>query len=385
MNTLRVDLLIFGAGIAGLWTLLRARQQGYRVLLLENRALGGVQTLASQGIIHGGAKYALGGQMSAAARAIGAMPGIWRSCLEGRGELDLSDVRILSPFQYLWSSGSLGSSLAGFFAGKLMRSRVSSVAQEAFPPPFDDPAFQGQLYRLDEPVLDVPSLVQSLARQGGANCARYDWRELATEAREIRIGAQRIQPRRILFAAGQGNAALLRHWAMSTPKMQLRPLHMVMLKGQLPQVYAHCLGASANPRLTITSYPLADGQTLWYLGGQLAESGVSRTEAEQIRVARRELNVLLPWLEPGALQWAGLRIERAEVATRGGARPQDSFLSAHGRVWTAWPTKLAFAPRLAQQVLHALQQAGIEPRGADVPALAPPALAHPPWEQVKWN
>ncbi|HIE55391.1 MAG TPA: FAD-dependent oxidoreductase, partial [Chromatiaceae bacterium] len=125
---MKPDLLIFGGGIAGLWTLLRARQAGYSVVLLESRCLGGVQSIASQGIIHGGTKYALAGQLTEAARAIGDMPRRWRDCLDGRGELDLRRVRLLSSHQYLWTCGSLVSSVAGFFGSRAMRSRASAVA-----------------------------------------------------------------------------------------------------------------------------------------------------------------------------------------------------------------------------------------------------------------
>ena len=43
------------------------------------------------------------------------------------------------------------------------------------------------------------------------------------------------------------------------PAMQQRPLHMLMVRGRLPRLYAHCLGASANPRLTVTSSAGDDG------------------------------------------------------------------------------------------------------------------------------
>ena len=58
------DIVIFGGGIAGLWLLDRLRIQGYQVILLESSSLGGGQTYASQGIIHGGLKYALGGSIA---------------------------------------------------------------------------------------------------------------------------------------------------------------------------------------------------------------------------------------------------------------------------------------------------------------------------------
>src|SRR5690606_19834973 len=52
-----LDAVVIGGGIAGLWVLDRITAAGYSSLLLERAALGARQTIASQGIIHGGAKY----------------------------------------------------------------------------------------------------------------------------------------------------------------------------------------------------------------------------------------------------------------------------------------------------------------------------------------
>ncbi len=394
-SPLQPDLLIFGGGIAGLWSLLRARAAGYSALLLESRALGGVQSIACQGIIHGGTKYALTGRLSAAARAIGEMPGRWRACLEGGGELDLSGVRVLSPHQYLWSSGDLVSSLAGFFGSRAMRSRVTPLAREAFPPPFDQPAFRGALYRLEEPVLDTASLMGELARQAAPWCGHYDPEALVFEAGLVKVGGLVLQPRRLLFAAGAGNAALLEARGLSQPAMQRRPLQMVMARGALPPVYAHALGAGANPRLTITSYPggrsgfsptkaPSQGKTVWYLGGELAEKGVGRSRTEQIEAARRALASLLPWLDLDGLRFSTLPIDRAEAATPGGKRPDDRFLGRQGDLLVAWPTKLAFAPRLADAVLEALRDLDPSGGGETLPLPTPP-LAQPPWEETTWS
>lgn len=379
------DLLIFGGGIAGLWTLLRARQAGYSALLLEAQAVGGVQSIASQGIIHGGAKYALKGRLSRAAQAIAGMPERWRACLAGEGELDLRQVKLLSPYQYLWSSGSLASSLAGFFASRAMRSRACAVERQETPAPFDHADFHGALYRLEEPVLDVASLMAALAQQAGDWCWHYDPSALALDDGRIRIGELQLAPRQILLAAGRGNQALLERFGMEQPRMQRRPLHMVMARGDLPPVYAHALEASANPRLTITSHPLESGEMVWYLGGNLAEQGVERSPAEQVRVAREELAELLPWLDRSSLAWATLAIDRAEVATPGNRRPDDAFVAQAGKVLVTWPTKLAFAPRVADLVLEHLAE--LQPAGPgrfDLP-LAHPPLASLPWEVAAWN
>ena len=54
MNLLDVEVVIFGGGIAGLWLLDELHRAGMTTLLLEAHELGSGQTIASQGIIHGG-------------------------------------------------------------------------------------------------------------------------------------------------------------------------------------------------------------------------------------------------------------------------------------------------------------------------------------------
>ena len=388
--TLQLDVAIFGGGIAGLWSLARLRQAGYAVALFETGALGGVQSIASQGIIHGGTKYALGGRLGGTAQAIAGMPARWRACLAGGGELDLSAVRVLSPHQYLWSTGGVGSGLAGFFAGRLMRSRMTRVASGAAPPPFDHPAFQGQLYRLEEPVLDTASLMGALAARWGEHCHAYPEEGLRPDPADpgrFHIGALSLSARRLLFAAGSGNAGLLARWGRQAPRMQTRPLHMLMLRGALPPLFAHCLGASANPRLTITS-AARDGGQVWYLGGELAERGVGLAPEAQIAAGRRELAQVLPWVPLEGGRWSGLRVDRAEPMMPGARRPDDVFLQADGPLLTAWPTKLALAPRLADRVLEALAAAGVGPSGRAVPPLPlpRPPLARRPWEEARpWS
>ena len=75
---LHVDVAIVGGGIAGLWLLNRAANAGYSTLLIEKAALGAGQTLASQGMIHGGVKYMLGGITTGASETIAGMPARWQ-------------------------------------------------------------------------------------------------------------------------------------------------------------------------------------------------------------------------------------------------------------------------------------------------------------------
>src|SRR5690625_4238839 len=91
LPVIELDLVVVGGGVAGLWLINRLRSAGYDAVLLESRALGGEQSMASQGMIHGGIKYGLSGQLGAASQALAEMPERWRRCLSGNGEVDLRD------------------------------------------------------------------------------------------------------------------------------------------------------------------------------------------------------------------------------------------------------------------------------------------------------
>jgi hypothetical protein len=160
---------------------------------------------------------------------------------------------------------------------------------------------------------------------------------------------------------------------------------MVMLKApSLKPLYAHCLGGGPKPRITVTSHPAADGQWVWYLGGDLAEAdGVARNEAEQIAVAEQELRQLLPWVDLSTAQWATLRVDRAEPAQSGLVRPDNAFLSEQGALLVGWPTKLALAPDFADRVLAAFSRDGLRPAAhAPLPELPRPPVAQPVWEEL---
>jgi glycerol-3-phosphate dehydrogenase len=404
-SPLHTDVLIVGGGIAGLWLNARLRRLGFSSLLVEQASLGGGQTLKSQGIIHGGAKYALHGALSGASEAIADMPRRWREALAGTGELDLAGVRVLSDAHYLWSPGTLAGNLSSFLASKAVRSRVDQVKGADLPPALQHPQFKGKVYRLNELVLDVPSLIERLsvlagdsllaaqqiealrgtASEQSEQSEQADPRE-PTEPAELlglRLDGREVRAQRIVLSAGAGNAQLLADLGIRQPSMQRRPLHMVVVKGPgLKPLYAHCLGGGAKPRMTITSHPAADGQWVWYLGGDLAEAaGVARDEPAQIRAAQQELTQLLPWIDLSTAQWATLRVDRAEPAQSSLGRPDNAFLAEQGRLLVGWPTKLALAPDFADRVLAALARDGIRPG----PPSTRPELPHPPLGQPFWE
>ena len=387
-QSLSTDILIVGGGVAGLWLNARLRRLGYSTLLVESATLGGGQSLKSQGIIHGGAKYALHGALTGASEAIADMPRRWREALSGQGELDLSGVRLLSEAHYLWSPGSLAGNLTSFFASKAVRGRVDQVKGEQLPPALQHPKFKGKAYRLAELVLDAPSLIARLAELAGDSLlAGHDISPLYENGKLVglSVDGREIRAQRIVLSAGAGNAGLLAAIGIEQPRQQLRPLHMVMVKGRgLKPLYAHCLGGGPKPRITVTSHPAADGQWVWYLGGDIAEAdGVARSEPEQIAAARKEVQQLLPWIDLADARWATLRVDRAEPAQSGLVRPDNAFLAEQGRLLVGWPTKLALSPDFADRVIASLTRDGIIPGGTvPLPELPRPPLGQPIWEEL---
>jgi glycine/D-amino acid oxidase-like deaminating enzyme len=413
-QTFSAQLAIIGGGIAGLWLLNRLCDAGYDAVLLEQSGLGAGQTLASQGIIHGGLKYALNGVLSPASSAIAGMPERWRQCMAGRGEIDLRSCRVLSPHYYMWSDAGYRSRLKTFLGSKALQGRIDALKPAQYPAFFRNAgsSISGTLYQLTDFVVDTPSLLQVLS-------ARYRDRIFSTQALQLVGGQQpdstgvlirrtagdvRLEVNHCFLCAGSGNEELLQQAddaddRLPDPAMQRRPLRMVYLRHRYPDpLFVHCIGDSfgMTPRLTITTHPAADGEHVyWYLGGELAERGVERSDEAQCAMARQLLRELLPWLDLSSAKFGSFLIDRAEPRVSNLQRPDTAYLSAQtgGRRIVVWPTKLTLAPDLGDAALSMLQRQGFLPAG-DAPGGEDtagrglgryfdfPGFATPPWEPL---
>ncbi|WP_052480891.1 FAD-dependent oxidoreductase [Gilvimarinus agarilyticus] len=388
---LQFDAVIIGGGIAGLWTLDRLRTSGYNAILLTDRPLGDGQTLASQGMIHGGIKYTLSGALNKASETIADMPDYWERCLAGQGDVDLGDTNTLSDHFYMWSNSTMGK-LTGFFASRAVRGRVDKVAANERPALLQNPGFKGSLYRLVDRVLDVPSLLANLATNNHgrlfqlSNIINRLDKDADNNAYLTLDNGTKLQARRWILCAGKGNAGLLTALACTEPAMQLRPLQQLIVRHRYPYpFYGHCLGADKTPRLTISTHPSASDETVWYLGGSLAEKGASMSASELINAGRQELAELFPWLDFSEAAFSTLPVERAEPRQKDFARPDNAFAEPAcgvSNVLVGWPTKLTLAPNLANQILAQLPPP--EARNHDLAALTQqlsvPDIAPLPWE-----
>jgi len=381
------DIVVFGGGIAGLWLLNRLRDEGYDAVLLEADGLGAAQTLASQGIIHGGLKYALGGSVTDAANTIAALPTRWRACFDGTGEIDLSGCEVLSERYYMWSSASYRSKIKAFFGSKSLQGRVESVPRSDFPSFFAEATVDGSLYALPDFAVDTPSLLSVLRARCEEAIFKIDPNDIrfsrdangCASSVTLRAGARRdgdsngsgdesvsIQAQRMIFCAGKGNQALIDAAGLHKPASQLRPLKMVWVKkAGLGSVFAHCIGEdfSLTPKLTVTTHVADDGVPVWYLGGEIAESGVGVPDDELIERAKRLIADLFPWVDLSAAQWGCFAIDRAEAKMADGSRPDGALFIAEDGYIAAWPTKLTLTPALADSVLAELAGSVTKTRG----------------------
>ncbi|MCH7572679.1 MAG: FAD-dependent oxidoreductase [Planctomycetes bacterium] len=389
-----LEVVIFGGGGAGLWLLDALVRDGYDVLLLESDALGSGQTIASQGIIHGGLKYTLTGMFTKSARAIREMPLIWRRSLAGEHPPDLSNTKLRSEFCYLWQTGSLSSRVAMFGARAGLRVRPRSLSRQQRPPILTD--CPGTVARLDEQVIEPMSLLSDLADQhrdrilkiDAVSGLEFDSAKSGVSGGVIRLinpdtgEPLELKPRDVILTAGEGNAQLRRSMGLSSSEMQTRPLHMVMCRGSLPLLNGHCVDGRST-RLTITSTTDYAERTVWQIGGRIAERGVSMEPAELIAHAAAELRDVIPGFNVPGAEWSTYRVNRAEQASAGGHRPADVHVKREGRTITAWPTKLALVPRMAsliQDLLEAPSSAGSIDR-ATLAGWPRPGIALPPWER----
>ncbi len=275
---------------------------------------------------------------------------------------------------------------------------MEKVERGAWPAAFvggGEPSRGVDLYRVTEPVLPSREVVEAIAGphretireiaeveaiEGGARGAGA-----MVRARLVGDEVVEIRARLVVCVAGEGNERLAALAGVKA-RMQRRPLHMVMARGpqdRVPSIFGHCLGASTVPRVTITSID-HEGERVWYIGGGIAEEGVSRSEGEQIVAAKREVAACVPWIDVGALRWATGRIDRAEGLTHDGRRPDVPVVVREGPVVVAWPTKLAFAPALAGQIAEFMGRSVEAGAPAVVSTGATPPIAALPWARAAW-
>jgi len=262
----------------------------------------------------------------------------------------------------------------------LLATPLERLPAAAWPEPLRDCAVA--VYALAEPVISTGSFLRTLAAHHQRWIFSYDAAALKFSAEGVEIGDVFFKPRATVLTAGAGNAELLRHAGIEGELMQLRPLGMVLLRGDLPPLFGHCV-IGGKTGLTITT----PRPGVWQIGGELAEHLAQEENPAAARaIAAREIRRWLPSLDWSRLEIAVYRAVRAEARTPAHRRPSGVHVSrvAPGLV-VAWPTKLSMAPVLADEVFDLLTETFQSPGGYDEKPMWPtPQLARYPWEGAQW-
>lgn len=377
-----IDIAIFGAGIAGLWAFNRFKRMGYDVLLLESNTIGCGQTIASQGIIHSGLKYAFAGKINKLAQSISAMPDLWRAALRGEGDVDLSAAQYNAESQYLLIPKGFMGGLIKLVTKNALGNNVHEVPENLWPDEIKSSGFKGNVVFMDEPVLDIPTVLRALA-EPYKNAIRH------IDTPDDPFGflqRHNIEAKHVIFTGAASNAQIAQ--ASNHAKgleTQHRPLLMGMMKPAPYPLYAHLVGSSDKPVATITTHKTSSGELVWYLGGGVTERDKSANPDEVIEAARKGFAKYMPQVDLSAVQWATLPIDRVEGKSDvDGWMPDTPTIHSAGNIHYCWPTKLTFAPLLSDRLVEKIEA---EPSGneTDFSFLPDANYTKTPWDSTKWK
>ena len=351
--------IVVGSGIAALWCANHLQSLGHNVIVLEKQEIGCGQTIFSQGMIHGGAKYSLDGQLSKSTISISDMPLVWRNALDGKGNVDLSNSKKITDFQFLWSSANAASKLLTFFGSKVMSSKMQSI-NPADHDPFSSEKFKGSLFKLNEPVVDVQTVLQNLVNNLDNSILNLEVKKIefkSDNSVDVTTNKDVINCDEVVLAAGEGNEKILQNSGINIFPMQLRPLAMgaVYLNKIIPDIFGHHLGVSSRPSLTISTH-YVDGNQVLYVGGEVSESGVFLSDFDQKIKIKNSIKSALYWLDLDIKDIKILRVNRAEAKNHNFIKPDTFFCEKYKKAIVCWPTKLAFAPLLSESVVKKISK-----------------------------
>ncbi len=143
------------------------------------------------------------------------------------------------------------------------------------------------------------------------------------------------------------------------------------------------LAAAALCAFAVSSHaePL---RTCFLYSNPIGESGWTY----QQELARKELQAVFPHIDWTDKQWATWAGDRAEPYDDSGHLPPGPFVQQRGRVMVAWPTKLTFAPALADRMMDKLRERKIMPEYKTEPpadTFAAADVGRYPWETALWR
>jgi hypothetical protein len=248
---------------------------------------------------------------------------------------------------------------------------------------------------VDELVLDVNSVLRALAAPYQDSIRRADMLkdmdfslDSSGNIKHVTIKGRTITAERYIFTAAAANKVLADKLSHAHGlETQLRPLVMGMMRNAPCELYAHCVGPSVKPVMTISTHRTVDHSLVWYLGGAVAEwqkdSDPNNVYAAVIDGFRK----YMPAVDLTKVSWSTLPIDRVERKSKvPGHLPDGPTTHVCGNAIYAWPTKLAFSPMLTNEIIEKLSSADIKPSGqeTDWSFLPECSFTQTPWDLATW-
>ncbi|MGH1455183.1 MAG: FAD-dependent oxidoreductase [Alphaproteobacteria bacterium] len=386
-KAIQTDIVIFGAGIAGLWTFHRLKKLGYDVLLLERESIGCGQTIASQGIIHSGLKFSLAGKVNKLALIISKMPDIWRAALRGKGDVDLSTATINAQSQQLLIPSGFMGGLTKLVTERALGNNVHAIDKKNWPEDIKNAGFKGSLIFMDEPVLDIPSVIRALAQPYQSYI-----KKISNEEAEKPFGFLKnhnIHAKQIIFTGAASNQIIAEDCKDNKGlETQKRPLVQGIFKNAPFPLWGHLVGKTDKPVASITTHKTKDGELVWYIGGGAAERAKNAPSKDVYNACIKAFKTYLPNIDIDQMQWSTLPIDRIEGKSKTESWMPDTPTIHHGQnALYCWPTKLTFAPLLSDMILKTLKEKNITPSNIqnDFSFLNNANYTQTPWDTAQWK
>jgi len=391
--TIKVDVLILGGGIQGVWLLRDLAAAGYSVVLLDIRALGGEQTCHSHVYLHRGYNY----QQTGLITALGEAHRRWVTCLnQARGLLDgprpvlgFTNLADYTKKQAVWDDAKLRP--------------PDTLPEVAWPSPLRNGHVKS-CWSTDEEYADATVLVSALIQGFEDHTSKIEHvidMTLSQHKRgphtdfgvsEVKVrmpngGTLAVQPRAVVLAAGHGNQQLMdlvaRYPELKPAfanQQQVRKGHMLVVKGKLEPLCGIFSLDEAHELFIVSRQDNED--TIWLVSDNRSPALSSVEDYFGRGHVRRWLPLVLEGLKNLApdyfkddekkaqWRWGVYEAPKAEGRHTGGLPTEHVILRVRSvpNVWTVWPTKLTLAPLASREIVAAIRGELKAPESSELPA-----------------
>lgn len=380
------DVIVVGAGMAGLLTALALARRGVHVTVVEPARLGAGQSGQSHGYLHRG--YAYGPDEPRLPELLGRARRHWRTLLAHvppvteDSTIAFSQAAAVHRAERYWRRSGLP---------------VHPQATPAWLTPEHAACF-----RSAEPTYNVGEVLRGLGVQAsaaGVQLVEGGVERLRPQGDGVRVllegpGAAPavLDARAVVVASGAGTPALLTRSGLPAPVVLRRAL-MLVLRGHLPAVSALFPGQEEHG-LFLASRVGADGRTTWLVSDFQSFDGGGQDPGQLAGWwARRVLLTLRRLVDASVL--AQVEAVSGYAAVKSGLAPVSGTVAHElgtpllgGRVVVACPSKLTLTPLAARYAVETLgARLGLAPGGdggdgwdAVVPVAPDASPAREAWE-----